>query len=203
MHTAVLLALLFALAWLARVAAVWRRGRSARPVGGAPVRTLVVMGSGGHTAEMLALLRTLDRRKYAPLLYVIAASDHTSARRVATFESERAVSDGLPLHQMLTIPRSREVRALPTGSLASPSGLHPARHSPTPAVAGDAVLLDLGSHHPLRAPPLAAGRLAHATLDSALQRAGHVRAHRRGRVGTPPYRREARRDMLRRVLLQS
>lgn len=100
------------LAWLARALTVRWRAKSARPAGAAPIRTLVVMGSGGHTAEMLALLGGLDRRKYAPLLYAFAASDHTSTRRVVAFEKERAASDGLPqppAYRILRIPRSREV----------------------------------------------------------------------------------------------
>jgi hypothetical protein len=103
------------LAWLTRALIVRRHARSGRPAGAAPIRTLVVMGSGGHTAEMLSLLGGLDKRKYAPLLYVFATSDHTSARRIAAFEKERAANDGLPqplAYRMLHIPRSREVSCI-------------------------------------------------------------------------------------------
>jgi hypothetical protein len=119
-----------ALAWLTRALIVRWRAKSGRPAGAAPIRTLVVMGSGGHTAEMLALLGGLDRRKYAPLLYAFAASDHTSPRRVAAFEEERAEADGLPQppgYQMLRIPRSREVcctHALPARPFTYPCTGH-------------------------------------------------------------------------------
>ena len=66
------------------------------------MRTMVVLGSGGHTAEMMALLRRLNRGTFAPLLYVIARSDHTSAQRI---ERERAPPAGC----LLRLPRSREV----------------------------------------------------------------------------------------------
>ena len=77
------------LAWVGRVAVVLRRGRGLHPAGRAPLRTLVILGSGGHTAEMLAMLGQLDRSKFAPLHYVIATSDSTSERRVEAFERQR------------------------------------------------------------------------------------------------------------------
>eukprot|EP00967_Tisochrysis_lutea_P138312 scaffold249398_cov39-Tisochrysis_lutea.AAC.1 len=77
---------------------------------------MVVMGSGGHTAEMLTLLTSLEPRKYAPLLYVFAATDHTSKRRVAIFEEGRASRGAYSpslAPQIFTIPRSREVCCKP------------------------------------------------------------------------------------------
>ena len=50
---------------------------------------MAVLGSGGHTAEMLALLKGLDFATYAPRHYVIADTDHTSAQRIVTFEEAR------------------------------------------------------------------------------------------------------------------
>ena len=38
------------------VVQVWLRGRSRTPAGEPPVHTMAVLGSGGHTAEMLAKL---------------------------------------------------------------------------------------------------------------------------------------------------
>ena len=75
---------------------------------------MAVLGSGGHTAEMIALLRTLDPTKYGPMLYVIATTDTTSLQRIEMFERERAVPSGgvtgppTP-YRILRIPRSREV----------------------------------------------------------------------------------------------
>lgn len=53
---------------------------------GAPTRLLVVLGSGGHTAEMLALLRDLDTSKYQHRSYVVSAGDAFSAQRAKDFE---------------------------------------------------------------------------------------------------------------------
>ena len=95
-------------AWALRVASVARRGRSTQPAGPPPVRTLVVLGSGGHTAEMLALLRRLDRARFAPLLYVLATTDHTSAQRLEAFERDHA-PPGARAPTLFRLPRSREV----------------------------------------------------------------------------------------------
>lgn len=82
-----------------------------RPCFTKPARTLVVLGSGGHTAEMLALLEGLDSSKYSPVHYVMATSDKTSLPRLQKDHVERDC--GLLKAQVdqhyHTIPRSREV----------------------------------------------------------------------------------------------
>ena len=75
--------------WAARLAWLLRSSR-ARPSGNPPIRTMAVLGSGGHTAEMIQLLQRLDRTQYGPMLYVIATTDSTSLQRVETFERGRA-----------------------------------------------------------------------------------------------------------------
>ncbi|KZM19265.1 N-acetylglucosaminyldiphosphodolichol N-acetylglucosaminyltransferase [Ascochyta rabiei] len=49
-------------------------------------RILVVLGSGGHTHEMFALLRDLDTRKYTHRTYVVSSGDAFSAQRAVAFE---------------------------------------------------------------------------------------------------------------------
>lgn len=86
------------------------------------LKTLVVLGSGGHTAEMFAIMRALDARRYSPRAYVLAATDTTSAVKVERFE--RALRQDLASahvgasegelgswsrHTVTVIPRSREV----------------------------------------------------------------------------------------------
>eukprot|EP00980_Cylindrotheca_fusiformis_P020326 scaffold7344_cov145-Cylindrotheca_fusiformis.AAC.24 len=73
-----------------------------RPGRANPMKTLVVLGSGGHTTEMLHLLKNLDAKKYAPLSYIIARTDTTSLRRVEAF-------GGRQPDTIYFIPRSREV----------------------------------------------------------------------------------------------
>lgn len=51
-----------------------------------PTRLLVILGSGGHTAEMFALLRNLDTAKYHHRSYVISSGDSFSALKAKEFE---------------------------------------------------------------------------------------------------------------------
>lgn len=75
-----------------------------------PIKTLVVLGSGGHTTEMLALIKDLDAAIYSPLIYIVATSDDTSERRVAAV-------GGRPPDFVLRLPRSREVGQSYTSSV--------------------------------------------------------------------------------------
>lgn len=42
------------------------------------VKTLVVLGSGGHTVEMLKMVAALNPKKYSPRIYVVADTDKIS-----------------------------------------------------------------------------------------------------------------------------
>ena len=55
-----------------------------------PRRTMVILGSGGHTAEMLCLLQHVDRQRCAPLVYVRARTDISSEVRVRQMEVSAA-----------------------------------------------------------------------------------------------------------------
>ena len=120
-----------ALSWLAlalvvanlalRVVVVALTPPPRRPADGPPLRTLVVLGSGGHTAEMFALLRALPPSRYAPRVYVLADTDTTSAVKVDAHEAaigarlalDETVDDAalelMSDHALIRIPRSREV----------------------------------------------------------------------------------------------
>ncbi|KAL6079106.1 UDP-N-acetylglucosamine transferase subunit [Balamuthia mandrillaris] len=81
---------------------------------------MVVLGSGGHTAEMLTLLRSMDcHARYTPRLYVIASTDGHSKTKMSQFEeslmqqrhkasSSSSASSSLGYATYL-VPRSREV----------------------------------------------------------------------------------------------
>ena len=71
-----------------------------------PMKTMVVLGSGGHTTEMLTLIKNLDQTRYAPLIYVVATTDTTSIRRLAAVDTS---SNHRKADVILKIPRSREV----------------------------------------------------------------------------------------------
>eukprot|EP00736_Rhodelphis_marinus_P003970 Rmarinus@m.27633 len=68
-----------------------------------PARTLAVLGSGGHTMEMIALLRNLDRSKYWPRCYVLAKTDNHSLEKL---QATIGISEDEVIYR---IPRSREV----------------------------------------------------------------------------------------------
>ena len=79
-----------------RLVQVWPRLRgpgAGRRRRGQPVRTLVVLGSGGHTAEMLPVAEALDPVRHR---LVFVAADERSCAKVAGRETRR-------------IPRARHV----------------------------------------------------------------------------------------------
>ena len=76
--------------------------------------TLVVMGSGGHTTEMLGLVRVLGEQ-YTPRTYVAADTDKFSPGKIDILEEERGRKGGE--WRLTTIPRSREVRQGVVGTL--------------------------------------------------------------------------------------
>ncbi|XP_025200439.1 UDP-N-acetylglucosamine transferase subunit ALG14 homolog [Melanaphis sacchari] len=67
-----------------------------------PIQTLIVIGSGGHTAEMLRLMNSMNKLKFMPRLYLLADTDTTSRNLVENNES------GLDW-SIAIIPRSRHV----------------------------------------------------------------------------------------------
>ncbi|XP_055522353.1 UDP-N-acetylglucosamine transferase subunit ALG14 homolog [Wyeomyia smithii] len=75
-----------------------------------PTRTMIVMGSGGHTAEMLQIVEQLDFTKYAPRQYVIAAADKTSVVKVIDVEVRRQPDIAKQDYEIVTITRSRHVQ---------------------------------------------------------------------------------------------
>lgn len=108
----------FAAAFFARLAFVLLRPLPTR-AGANGCTTLAVLGSGGHTTEMLSLLCALltglrstqgtqthsdTALFYDPRTYLVAASDTMSVRKIADFEANIPGE-----YQVKYIPRSREV----------------------------------------------------------------------------------------------
>ncbi|KAK4998980.1 UDP-N-acetylglucosamine transferase subunit [Elasticomyces elasticus] len=64
---------------------------------GTPTRLLIVLGSGGHTAEMLAMLRNAEAsglrwKDYTHRTWVVSSGDSVSADRAKGFETEVAAN---------------------------------------------------------------------------------------------------------------
>ena len=130
------------IAWRMWVALPQRlKGKSAAPKKVADVtprttaaKTLVVLGSGGHTSEMMSLLRGLvlregakgqegeqkglDTTRYAPLVFVLSATDKTSlpqmrARGMAAVLGDDSAGEGASaakgVAKIIRITRAREV----------------------------------------------------------------------------------------------
>ena len=52
--------------------------------------TVLVTHAGGHTAEMLKLVRVMDLSRYTPRTYVMANTDNMSASKAKAQENELA-----------------------------------------------------------------------------------------------------------------
>lgn len=70
-----------------------------------PCCTLVVLGSGGHTAEMLTVLGGMQLDNYQPRVYVAAEGDEMSVKKTGAFESQRNSRADIR-----KVPRARKVR---------------------------------------------------------------------------------------------
>ena len=109
--------LLIRILWVARQIIHVRKTRkssifsSTATSSSAPLKTMIVLGSGGHTTEMLSMIRPLPPKHYYPLIFVKAETDTTSAVRLQAQYSSKTTETtnnkkSLCLHN---IPRSREV----------------------------------------------------------------------------------------------
>eukprot|EP00727_Mastigamoeba_balamuthi_P008938 m51a1_g4667 putative udp-n-acetylglucosamine transferase subunit (374) ;mRNA; r:104942-106605 len=86
---------------------VWKLGihKGTRP---ASVKTMVVLGSGGHTTEMARCVAALDCGVYKPRTYVLAATDRMSTNKLHHLEDTKGGLEGRDFVAK-TVPRSREV----------------------------------------------------------------------------------------------
>ncbi|XP_015178041.1 PREDICTED: UDP-N-acetylglucosamine transferase subunit ALG14 [Polistes dominula] len=68
-----------------------------------PAKTMIILGSGGHTAEMLRIVKLMDYKMYTPRIYVSASTDNISIDKVKVIEENQ--ND----YKIIRITRSREV----------------------------------------------------------------------------------------------
>ncbi|KAJ4357783.1 UDP-N-acetylglucosamine transferase subunit [Didymosphaeria variabile] len=88
---------------------------------GSSTRILIVLGSGGHTQEMLYLLKDLDPRKYTHRTWVVSSGDAFSVGRAVAFEKaleEKAEGEGEQVrgwnigsahYDIAIVPRARKI----------------------------------------------------------------------------------------------
>lgn len=79
-----------------------------------PCCTLIVLGSGGHTAEMLKFLGGMKLKNYQPRVYVAAESDEMSVKKAEAFESLQSCEADIR-----KVPRARQVLQSYTTSVFS------------------------------------------------------------------------------------
>lgn len=74
-----------------------------------PVSVMIVVGSGGHTTEILRLMSGVEG-KYYPRHFVVARCDRISEKKIHTFEHRRVYgSEAEKNYKVHRIPRSRSV----------------------------------------------------------------------------------------------
>ncbi|KAB1215357.1 UDP-N-acetylglucosamine transferase subunit ALG14 [Morella rubra] len=91
---------------------IYRSGRPLQTKAPRAFSTLIVLGSGGHTAEMLDLLSVLQKERFSPRFYVAAATDNMSLEKARTLEKSLVEVTGVKVvetAQFMQIYRSREV----------------------------------------------------------------------------------------------
>jgi hypothetical protein len=98
-HAVPLCITVISLTWLSMIMFASRRFKTSCESG---VRALVVLGSGGHTAEMMTMLSSLVQQnmRFRGILYALAATD-----RMSRFKAENS---GIP-GEFVVVPRAREV----------------------------------------------------------------------------------------------
>ncbi|KAL1200697.1 hypothetical protein V5N11_013423 [Cardamine amara subsp. amara] len=90
---------------------IYRCGKALPKRASESFTTLVVLGSGGHTAEMLSLLSVLRKDRFTPRFYIAAATDNMSLQKARSFEDSVADKPAVmeASSQFMQIYRSREV----------------------------------------------------------------------------------------------
>ncbi|ODQ65769.1 oligosaccharide biosynthesis protein Alg14 like protein [Nadsonia fulvescens var. elongata DSM 6958] len=70
---------------------------------------MILLGSGGHTGEMLRLLKKLDLNKYSTRSWVYSSGDSISVKKAKQFEEESNKGDKEPNYNLYEVTRARKV----------------------------------------------------------------------------------------------
>lgn len=70
-----------------------------------PVKTIICIGSGGHTTEMMKLIENINPKFYSPRYYIMSKTDNVSGNKISAFENTILH----PNYCIIKIPRSRYV----------------------------------------------------------------------------------------------
>lgn len=80
-----------------------RKVNNKRVIRNGPAKTMIILGSGGHTAEMIRILRYLHFNNYSPRTYVYADTDETSMEKVKMLEGSNTD------YKTIKVRRCREI----------------------------------------------------------------------------------------------
>lgn len=114
-HLIILIAIgLFIILVTLRINVVFRRPKPPAKAADAVSHLMIVLGSGGHTAEMLSILRNLGSNRYAYRTYIVSSGDEFSAALAQDFEARLALRQHDPNPQqsfsrVITVPRARKI----------------------------------------------------------------------------------------------
>jgi beta-1,4-N-acetylglucosaminyltransferase len=78
-----------------------------------PAKTMIILGSGGHTTEMLEIVQCLNVENYEPRIYVLSEQDSNSCLKAIDVEARKGHVMGdasKENYTFVTIPRSRRVK---------------------------------------------------------------------------------------------
>jgi beta-1,4-N-acetylglucosaminyltransferase len=84
---------------------------------GKATHLMVILGSGGHTAEMLAMLKSIDPRSYTHRTYVVSEGDPLSIEKARKFEGgigqrgakDQTLSEAGAAYSISVVPRARKI----------------------------------------------------------------------------------------------
>lgn len=80
---------------------------------GQATRLLIVLGSGGHTAEMFSLLQGLDTSLYTHRSYIVSSGDDFSALKAVEFEETLGAGRKESEREFLAVPSTYDISFVP------------------------------------------------------------------------------------------
>ena len=75
-----------------------------------PKTVMLIFGSGGHTSEMLMLMKDFKFNDFQTVYFLKASSDVTSQQKVEAYFKQGSLNLDLKKIKWIDIPRSREVK---------------------------------------------------------------------------------------------
>ncbi|KAL8775439.1 MAG: hypothetical protein Q9194_003765 [Teloschistes cf. exilis] len=80
---------------------------------GQPTRLLIVLGSGGHTSEMLSILHNLDPYLYTHRSYIVSSGDDFSSSKAIEFENALQARCQASTETMALAPSTYDINVIP------------------------------------------------------------------------------------------